>query len=208
MKPAAPVDATAKPDALKAPVPALAAAVDADAAAAAAVVAAAAGVKEDERRRVEAQRRIAKIVKRAADERVAAPPPPKAKPSFLRRLAPSWASPQKRGPSPAPSSRRRALEKDASERTLYGTVRSTTTIGDDADVAQRGRGRAQVLRGAPEHDESEPPQRPGAPALRRAGHQLGAAHLRARGAAVAGAPADDPGRPSPEPALGLRAADA
>ena len=84
---------------------------------------------------MEAQRRIAKIVKRAADERVAAPPPPKAKPSFLRRLAPSWASPQKRGPSPAPSSRRRALEKDASERTLYGTVRSTTTIGDDADVA-------------------------------------------------------------------------
>jgi len=116
-------------------VPVLAAAVDADAAAAAAVVAAAAGVKEDERRRAEAQRRIAKIVKRAADERVAAPPPPKARPSFLRRLAPSWASPQKRGPSPAPSSRRRALEKDASERTLYGTVRSTTTIGDDADVA-------------------------------------------------------------------------
>ena len=135
MKPAAPVDASAKPDALKAPVPALAAAVDADAAAAAAVVAAAAGVKEDERRRAEAQRRIAKIVKRAADERAAAPPPPKARPSFLRRLAPSWASPQKRGPSPAPSSRRRALEKDASERTLYGTVRSTTTIGDDADVA-------------------------------------------------------------------------
>ena len=134
MKPAAPVDATAKPDALKAPVPALAAAVDADAAAAA-VVAAAAGVKEDERRRADARQRIAKIVKRAADERVAAPPPPKAKPSFLRRLAPSWASPQKRGPSPAPSSRRRALEKDASERTLYGTVRSTTTIGDDADVA-------------------------------------------------------------------------
>ena len=134
MKPAAPVDATAKPDALKAPVPVLAASVETDAAAAA-VVAAAAGVKEDERRRVEAQRRIAKIVKRAADERVAAPPPPKAKPSFLRRLAPSWASPQKRGPSPAPSSRRRALEKDASERTLYGTVRSTTTIGDDADVA-------------------------------------------------------------------------
>ena len=136
MKPAAPVDATAKPDALKAPVPALATAVDADAAAAAAVVAAAAGVKEDERRRVEARQRIAKIVKRAADERAAAPPPPKARPSFLRRLAPSWASPQKRGPSPAPSSRRRALEKDASERTLYGTVRSTTTIGDDADVAQ------------------------------------------------------------------------
>ena len=74
-------------------------------------------------------------MKRAADERAAAPPPPKARPSFLRRLAPSWASPQKRGPSPAPSSRRRALEKDASERTLYGTVRSTTTIGDDADVA-------------------------------------------------------------------------
>ena len=78
-------------------------------------------------------------MKRVADGRAAAPPPPKAKPSFLRRLAPSWASPQKRGPSPAPSSRRRALEKDASERTLYGTVRSTTTIGDDADVASAGR---------------------------------------------------------------------
>ena len=136
MKPAAPVDATAKPDALKAPVPALAASVDADAAAAAAVVAAAAGVKEDERRRADARQRIAKIVKRArgrARRRAAAaqgeavvPPAPRA---VLGVAAET-------GPSPAPSSRRRALEKDASERTLYGTVRSTTTIGDDADVAQ------------------------------------------------------------------------
>ena len=109
----------------KAPVPALAAAADAKAANAAAVVvaAASAGVAEDERRRA-AQSKIAGLVKRKA----AAKPPER--PPLLRRLAPSWASPQKR------TSSSRRLAKNASERTLrsYETARSRG--GDDAaDIA-------------------------------------------------------------------------
>ena len=154
-----------------------------------------------------AQRRIANIVKRAADERAAAPPP-KAKPSFLRRLSAVHRAPPREARAVAPTVFAAAGPREGRQRAH--AVRDRPEHHDRRRRRRRsaGRGRAQVLPRAPEHDESEPPQRPGAPALRCAGHELGAAHLRARGAAVAGAPADDPGRPSPEPALGLRAADA
>ena len=136
LKPAAPLAASAGAAAsagsaaaatAKAPVPALAAAADAKAANAAAIVVAAAtaDVLEDERRRV-AQSKIAGLVKRKAN---AAKPPER--PPLLRRLAPSWASPQKR------QSSSRRLAKDASKRTLrtYATTCSCGGGDDAADIA-------------------------------------------------------------------------
>ena len=139
MKPAAldaAVDATAKPDALAPPVPPSPHPSDADAAAAAAVVAAAAGVKEDERRRVEAPAHRQDREAGCGRAHAAAPPPPKAKPSFLRRLAPSWARRRRSGAvagavfaarGPSEGRQRAHAVRDRPEH---------TTIGDDADVAQ------------------------------------------------------------------------